>query len=321
MFNILKENPIREVFHHNVVKKNALMDVEELRIHPSWISPLHQENAKCEGRGIYVYDLPSKFNKEIMSHCNSMIPWVDLCKFFSNGGLGEPIWKLGKGWFHTHQYVLESIFHSRALNHPCRVPNPNETRLCYMPFYARLDVLRWHLKNVFHDVKDSLSHELVKWLKTQEPWFKNLGKDHVFILGIISWDFRRYNGSSWGSRFLEFDEMQNPVKLLIKRNTCHVNDISIPHLTFFYPESSDDIITWQTKIISSSRQILINFTGASRPDSSKNIRSILIDQCSILGDCRFMNCSSGSCNDQPESFIELFMESEFCLQPLGDSST
>ncbi|PHU00680.1 hypothetical protein BC332_30467 [Capsicum chinense] len=40
----------------------------------------------------------------------------------------------------------------------------------------------------------------------------------------------------------------------------------------------------------------------------------------INRECRFLNCSSGLC-DQPDSIIELFIEVEFCLQPLGDSPT
>ena len=38
--------------------------------------------------------------------------------------------------------------------------------------------------------KNSLSLELVKWLERQGTWKRNSGKDHVFVLGKISWDFR-----------------------------------------------------------------------------------------------------------------------------------
>lgn len=52
-----------------------------------------------------------------------------------------------------------------------------------------------------------------------------------------------------------------------------------------------------------------------------NIRSVLIKQC-VSGDshCRFLDCKAGVCS-MPETVIELFMESEFCLQPPGDSPT
>jgi hypothetical protein len=66
----------------------------------------------------------------------------------------------------------------------------------------------------------------------------------------------------------------------------------------------------------------VSFAGAARDDADDNIRSILIDQCSSKSDskCKFLNCSSVKCSE-PESIIELFVESEFCLQPPGDSPT
>lgn len=294
---------------------------EQLHLHRSWRSDKNQP--VCDGRGIYVYDLPSKFNKDLVGQCHDMVPWLDFCKYFDNEALGQPIPKLGDGWYQTHQYSLEPIFHSRVLKHPCRVYNENEAKLFYVPFYGGLDILRWHFKNVSNDVKDTLSSELIKWLENQWPWARNSGKDHVFVLGKISWDFRRNDDSPWGTRFLELDQMQNPVKLLIERQPWHVNDIGIPHPTFFHPHSDDDIIAWQQKIISSSRRNLVSFAGAPRPDQPDNMRSILIGQCKSAdnGVCHFLNCSSGRCEDQPESVIELFMESEFCLQPPGDSPT
>ncbi|XP_071920086.1 xyloglucan-specific galacturonosyltransferase 1-like [Coffea arabica] len=300
----------------------ALNQVEDqLRIHRSWIS-FDQSHTNCDGRGVYVYELPPKFNKDILAQCGDIFPWANLCKYFSNDALGEPIQKLGKGWYHTHQYSLEPIFHSRVLKHPCRVYNENEAKLFYVPFYGGLDILRWNFKNVSDDVKDSLSSELIRWLETQKPWFQKSGKDHVFVLGKITWDFRRYDRESWGTRFLELDEMQNPIKLLIERQPWRINDIGIPHPTYFHPQTDDDIITWQLKLIRSRRGSLVSFAGAARSGAPKNIRSILIEQCTSAsnGNCRFLNCGSGAC-DQPESLTELFMESEFCLQPPGDSAT
>ncbi|KAL8106852.1 hypothetical protein AgCh_023590 [Apium graveolens] len=102
-----------------------------------------------------------------------------------NEALGEPISKLGKGWYNTHQYSLESIFRSRVLKHPCRVYNENESNLFYFPIYGGLDILRWHFKDASPDVKDTLALELVEWLKLQKPWALNSGKDHVFVLGKV----------------------------------------------------------------------------------------------------------------------------------------
>ncbi|KAL8106807.1 hypothetical protein AgCh_023545 [Apium graveolens] len=269
--------------------ESAVKVVEEhLQVHRSWRSNSSSLRT-CDGRGVYVYDLPPKFNKDLVAQCSDMSPWLDFCQFFRNGALGEPIPKLGKAWYNTHQYSLEPIFHTRVMKHPCRVYNENEAKLFYVPFYGGLDILRWHFKNASPDVKDTLALEMVEWLKLQKPWALNSGKDHVFVLGKVSWDFRRRDDSPWGSTFLSLEEMQNPIKLLIERQPWHVNDIGIPHPTYFQPHSDEDIISWQFKIIQSSRNNLVSFAGGARPDSPDSIRSVLINQCTLAstGTCKF----------------------------------
>ncbi|GLU05796.1 hypothetical protein SLE2022_228750 [Rubroshorea leprosula] len=191
---------------------NAVKDVEkQLQVQRSWASD--ENHAGCDGRGIYVYDLPSKFNKDLVGKCEDMIPWTKLCKFFKNEGKGEPISKLGKGWYDTHhKYSVEPIFHASVLKHLCRVYDENQAKLFYVPFYAGLHILRWHFKNGSNDVKDALSLELMKWLENKRPWPRKSSEDHVFVLGKISWD-RRRDDSPWGSRFLRLDQLQNPIKL------------------------------------------------------------------------------------------------------------
>ncbi|CAK9141877.1 unnamed protein product [Ilex paraguariensis] len=322
---LVHENPLEnsiEKYRDEELKNAVKVIKEQLQEHRSWQS--NKKQASCDGRGIYVYELPPKFNKDLVAQCGNMIPWMDFCKYFSNEALGEPIPEIGKCWYQTHQYSLEPIFHARVLKHPCRVYNENEAKLFYVPFYGGLDILRWHFKNVSNEIKDTSGLELLNWLESQRHWNRNSGKDHVFVLGKISWDFRRKNNSSWGTRLLELDQMQNPIKLLIERQPWHVNDIGIPHPTHFHPRTDDDIVSWQSKIMGSNRRNLVSFAGAARPDTPENIRSLLIKQCTSMDhnntNCRFLDCSLGGC-DQPESVINLFTASEFCLQPPGDSPT
>jgi len=274
----------------------------------------------CDGRGIYVYDLPPKFNKDLVSQCHDMITWLDFCKHLSNDGMGEPIPELGKGWYNTHQYSLEPVFHSHALKHPCRVHNWEEAKLFVVPFYGGLDVLRWHFKNVSNEVKDMLSKELVEWLEQQRPWKRHFGMDHVFVLGKISWDFRRLENGSWGSRLLELDEMQHPIKLMIERQPWETNDVGVPHPTYFHPSSDEAILEWQSKIRGVHRRHLVSFAGTPRWPP-KGIRSALIEQCtSSPSTCKFFDCRDQACV-KPAPIVRLFTESEFCLQPPGDSPT
>ncbi|ESQ46835.1 hypothetical protein EUTSA_v10028137mg, partial [Eutrema salsugineum] len=193
--------------------------IKYLHVQRSWISTRakSKKSRSCEGKGVYVYDLPSKFNRDLLVDCVDMVPWTNMCKFFKNEGFGEAIKNLGHGWFRTHQYALEPILHSRFLKHPCRVYKESQAKIFYVPFYGGFDVLRWHFKNVSDDVKDRLGIEVLKWLRSKKSWNSNAGKDHVFVLGKISWDFRR-SKLPWGSRFLELQEMQKPTKLLIEKH-------------------------------------------------------------------------------------------------------
>lgn len=69
---------------------NAVKVIEEqLQLHRSWRS--EKNHATCDGQGIYVYDLPSEFNKDLVGQCRDMVPWQDFCRYISNEGLGEPI--------------------------------------------------------------------------------------------------------------------------------------------------------------------------------------------------------------------------------------
>ena len=50
---------------------NAVKVVEEqLQLHRSWRSKSSKNYATCDGQGIYVYDLPSKFNKDSVGQCH-----------------------------------------------------------------------------------------------------------------------------------------------------------------------------------------------------------------------------------------------------------
>lgn len=276
----------------------------------------------CEGRGIYVYDLPSKFNKDLVDKCNEMMPWLNFCRYLSNDAMGEPIQGLGNGWYNTHQFSLEPIFHKRVLVHPCRVYDQEQAKVFYVPFYGALDMIKCHFSKDGSELKNAhvLSKEIVEWLEQNKMWKRNSGLDHVFVLGKITWDFRRKANVPWGSPLLELDELQNPIKLLIERQPWYINEVGVPYPTYFHPRSDEEIIAWQAKIRQANRRNLVSFAGTPHKQW-ENIRSILIKQCTYaLNECKFLNCSGESCVES-SPVVKLFMESEFCLQPPGDSPT
>ena len=291
------------------------------------------DSSSCRGKYIYVYDLPPEFNVELAKRCDSLVPWFGFCDFFTNSGIGKPVplatsngsqilLPAGR-WFNTHQYALELVLHARVLKYKCLTDDPNMASLFYIPYYGGLDVIRWHWAlNATNEKRDALGRKLVKWLEKQPSWIRREGLDHVFVLGKISWDFRRPSASDWGSRLLEFVEMQEVTKLLIERNLWHRNDIGVPHPTFFHPKSAADIRSWLAHVESQERNSLVSFVGKDRHLDPNNVRSALIGQCrnATARDCHFLECERDMCL-QPAYVTEVFLTSHFCMQPPGDSPT
>lgn len=50
-----------------------------------------EETDTCAGRYIYMYNLPSTFNDDIIKECRPLIKWFDMCPFMVNSGLGPQI--------------------------------------------------------------------------------------------------------------------------------------------------------------------------------------------------------------------------------------
>ncbi|KAJ7296873.1 hypothetical protein O6H91_Y095000 [Diphasiastrum complanatum] len=292
---------------------------------------LSERTSSCEEKAIYVYNLPPKFNVDLVRQCDSLNPWLNMCNSFANFGLGKPVTShaesvlLPKGqWYDTNQYALELVFHSRVLQHPCLTSDPEKAMVFYIPYYGGLDVMRWHFaENVTNERKDKLGSELAIWLEEQSWWRRHRGRDHVMALGKISYDFRRaeHDPKAWGSNFLLHPQMQNMLKLLIERHAWHENDIGVPHPTFFHPKSDNDIRSWQEHIHTAQRGNLVSFAGQPRPNQLDNVRNRLIQQCQQYpAICHLLDCTGGVCF-RPESTMSLFLQSHFCLQPPGDSPT
>ncbi|MCO5552690.1 hypothetical protein L7F22_006207 [Adiantum nelumboides] len=301
-----------------------------------------KSESECERKRIFIYDLPKKFNVHLLARCLELIPWQNMCDFLSNSGMGrildpsqsEEASKVlvpSGLWYETHQYALEVLFHERLKNYKCLTTSSEAANVFYIPYYGGLDVLQWHFSQNVSAVKiDKLGLELINWLKEQPTWRKNEGLDHVLVLGKITWDFRRVPfGKLWGSSLLLQDEMQNLTKLLIERQPWHENEVGVPHPTFFHPRHDRDIRAWQDHIASVRRTHLVSFAGEPRPQQPESIRSHLIRQCtssidmvtsSLDSACYFMNCSRGRCL-HPNTTMDVFIHSEFCMQPPGDSPT
>ncbi|KAG0458816.1 hypothetical protein HPP92_021944 [Vanilla planifolia] len=285
----------------------------------------------CESGLVYIYDLPSMFNKELIKDCSGFNPWASRCDAIANGGFGIPAADLVgivpdsliSSWHSTDQFAAELIYHRRMLTHRCRTTDPSVASAFYIPFYAGLAVGR-HLwsSNSTSDERDRTCVDLLRWMDTQAPWRKLGGLDHFITLGRITWDFRRSHDRDWGGSFLYMPGMANVTRLVIERDPWDDRDVGIPYPTGFHPRSAAEARAWQGFVRSQIRSTLFSFAGAARAGFKNDFRGLLLAECSSAGDaCRTVDCSGGRCGNRSAETMSLFLDSVFCLQPRGDSFT
>ncbi|OUZ99494.1 Exostosin-like [Macleaya cordata] len=296
-----------------------------------------QEEAKeerenvCEYGRVYVYDLPAMFNRELSEKCEELNPWHSRCEAISNDGLGRKAngiigvvpENLAPAWYWTDQFASEIIFHNRILGHRCRTLDPESATAFYLPFYAGLAVGKylWSDNYTHHD-RDFHSEMLLKWVQDQPYWKRSNGWDHFIMLGRISWDFRRSKDEDWGSSFIYMPAMKNITRLLIERNPWDYFDIGVPYPTGFHPRTDSDVIQWQNYVRTRTRKTLFSFAGATRGAIKNDFRGLLLEQCRNESDsCRVVDCGGNRCSNGSSAILETFLDSEFCLQPRGDSFT
>ncbi|XP_058104692.1 xyloglucan galactosyltransferase XLT2 [Magnolia sinica] len=286
----------------------------------------------CDSGKVFVYDLPPVFNKQLSEECDALNPWNSRCDALSNDGFGTPApglaglvpENLDPAWYSTDQFTAEIIYHNRMLSHRCRTVDPDSATAFYVPFYAGLAVGKylWSSNYTARD-RDRLCGMLLEWLDQQESWKRSYGWDHFMMLGRITWDFRRSKDDDWGGSFLYMPGMKNVTRLLIERNPWDELDIGVPYPTGFHPRTESDIREWQDHVRNRSRTTLFCFAGGTRSEFKNDFRGILLDQCDREKDaCRAVDCSGTKCSNGSSSrILELFLDSNFCLQPRGDSFT
>lgn len=289
------------------------------------------DSDSCLGRYIYIHDVPSRFNEALLQNCHLLTPGTEknMCPYLSNLGLGPRIGDhemvlSNDSWYLTNQFLLEVIFHNKMKNYKCLTNDSSLASAIYVPFYAGLDISRYLFAGASISVRDSSAIDLLKWLREREEWKKLWGRDHFFVVGRISWDFRRQtdNVSDWGSKLRFLPESNNMTMLSVEASSWN-NDFAIPYPTCFHPYSEDEITQWQDRMRRQERRYLFSFAGGPRPDLQGSIRGKIIDQCLASGSlCKLIDCNYGATNcNNPVSVMKVFQNSVFCLQPQGDSYT
>ncbi|KAJ3680787.1 hypothetical protein LUZ60_015276 [Juncus effusus] len=283
----------------------------------------------CTSRYIYVHNLPNRFNSDMLHKCHGLAMHTDMCKYIVNSGFG-PVVSETEGvlsetsWYATDQFMIEVIFHKRIKQYKCLTTNSSMAKAIYVPFYAGLDIGR-HLIGYNVSVRDSLSNELIRWLKSTPEWQKKNGRDHFTVAGRVAWDLKRAKDDDayWGGKFLLLPETRNMTVLSIEINPWENHEFGIPFPTYFHPSKKSEIISWQEKVRSSRRPWLFTFVGARRTNqAATNIRDRVVDMCEESKLCKLQSCGSKvkNCNS-PGSVMRSFLSSKFCLQPPGDAYT
>ncbi|KAE8708754.1 Xyloglucan galactosyltransferase KATAMARI1 [Hibiscus syriacus] len=262
----------------------------------------------CLGRYVFVHDLPSRFNEDLVKNCWLLTRGTDknMCPYLDNLGFGPEIDNpenvlMNNSWFLTNQFLLEVIFHNRMKRYECLTNDSSIASAVFVPFYAGLD-MSLYLWGFNITVRDSASLALVKWLSEKPEWKRMWGRDHFLVAGRIAWDFRRQsdNESDWGSKLGFLPESKNMSILSIESSSWN-NDYAIPYPTCFHPSKDSEIFQWQDRMRMQKRRYLFSFAGAPRPEYQNSIRGKIIDQClASKNRCKMLDCNYGATNcDNP----------------------
>ncbi|KAK8275674.1 hypothetical protein V6Z11_D10G152400 [Gossypium hirsutum] len=327
--------------HGNVINTQSSLPHDFTEITNASVYPLPKTDEKgdlkvgteidsCVGRYIFVHDLPSRFNEDLVNNCRLLTRGTDknMCPYLDNLGFGPEIENpedvlINNSWFLTNQFLLEVIFHNKMKRYECLTNDSSIASAIYVPFYAGLD-MSLYLWGFNTTVRDSASLGLVKWLSEKPEWKRMWGRDHFLVAGRIAWDFRRQsdNETDWGSKLRFLPESKNMSMLSIESSSWN-NDYAIPYPTCFHPSKDSEIFRWQDRIRRQNRQYLFSFAGAPRPEYQNSIRGKIIDQClASKSQCKLLDCNYGTTNcDNPVNVMKVFQSSIFCLQPPGDSYT
>ncbi|KAF8014107.1 hypothetical protein BT93_H0064 [Corymbia citriodora subsp. variegata] len=280
------------------------------------------------GVSVYIYDLPPEFNIGLLEDCQHLNRFANMCPYVANRGLGQPLPSLGPAWFATNQFTSEMLFHARLEGHPCRTHDPARADLFYVPFYGGL-----HMSSKSREpdpaVRDALAVRMVEHVVGLSPWWqRRRGRDHFITLGRTAWDFMRKSdgGLDIGANaLLHMPAVKNMSVLVVERQPwTGKNQHGLPYPSYFHPNTSGEMLTWQEKMRRSKRPYLFSFIGKARKggEAMAAIRNEMMRQCEASPRCELVNCAANesSCHD-PAEVLRVMTRSEFCLQAPGDSFT
>ncbi|XBI14865.1 hypothetical protein VPH35_057382 [Triticum aestivum] len=284
----------------------------------------------CAGRYVYMYDLPPRFNADLVRECRRISGSPNVCKDVATDGFGPPITGGGEGGslpergaYDTDQYMLGVIFHARMRHHECLASEPAAAAAVYVPFYTGLDAAM-HLDNADLAVRDALSRDLVDWLARRPEWRAMGGRDHFLVSGRGTWDFlRRPDADGWGNALMTYPAIRNATFLTTEASPWHGHDFAVPFPSHFHPSSDADVAGWQDRMRRAQRGLLWCFAGGPRGGDTGTVRAQIIEQCGRSSRCSLLGKSAVTKPGHyaPGHAMRLLESAQFCMQPRGDGYT
>ena len=288
---------------------------------------------------IYIYD--SEPWKEITTASLTKRNPLEILEPSLNNGAG-PLMNIEQGMYHTDQYQLFLLFYYRLLKDPRRTLNPNEATTFFIPYDFSNDCAYYKKcsktasNSCFDFRKCPLAPKLEILLNNSKYFHKNLGKDHLLIVGM-NYAMDHYIGKP-NCKSLLRGICRNCTKLAIDDYSFMYGDdagiqvrgdnwhaIPFP-ADFHWTRYVQKPFVWQKNI--TERKILVSYVGSSRSDYSpaRRIRGSIIHYCEKHKDLCVhlsygMNGTRSSSHIKGYNPLQLSSNSIFCFQPIGDLMT
>eukprot|EP00475_Leptophrys_vorax_P014220 TRINITY_DN20623_c0_g1_i1.p1 TRINITY_DN20623_c0_g1~~TRINITY_DN20623_c0_g1_i1.p1 ORF type:complete len:510 (+),score=7.95 TRINITY_DN20623_c0_g1_i1:202-1731(+) len=300
--------------HYDVPEK-----AETIKADPNMVARM------CEGRYIYMYKLPARFNRDVVGKCRRLDESGQRCIDLGSWGMGvpyesqNPLYQSTHHWWKTHLQNAEVLFHRRMEQHVCLTHDPAQAHLFYVPFYPGL-----HLEYVLGrpDAEiDALYDDLARWLKKQPAFHRYGGKDHFVVIGRSTWLFRRSLSEVLiGSNMEEMPEFKGMMKLEVERYAWDQHDaFGLPYPTDFHPISTKQLRRWQAAVRAAKRPYQFACLippAAKEPEAATVTRNAVIKQCqSPSASCALLDCSANNCTG--EQITDLYMSAQYAVQDGG----
>jgi hypothetical protein len=268
-------------------------------------------------------------------------------EFNTNKGCG-PLINQSSGRYHTHQYVLFTLFYNRLLESPHRTNDPNEATLFFIPYDFGMDCSTRKIDGalartncpMLSSVINLLSHNNTLNSNSSNYYFNRYnGNDHFLIVSINQMMLHYTHEKTfdlykicYNCTKLSIDVYPSNMYRTVKNNIFFTNKwVSIPfpsdyHYSslvtnpqWLYDDSPDSINLYFSK-----RKYSVSFMGSTEVTSklSKELRKVIIEQCNIhQNECTLRILQTHDSLTETYTYDNPYSLSRICLMPGGDFLT